>query len=70
MEYQMPSRLCNGCGHIHPGPFWDENCPAVGKRKDRDVSIIKFCTELGEFLSRTENPKQAMAEIKKLLKIT
>jgi len=70
MEYGMPSRRCNGCGNIHPGPFWDNDCPAVSKKKDRDVTIIKFCTDLGEYLSRCEDPKKIMGEIKKLLKIT
>ena len=65
----FPSRQCSGCGKIHPGPFWDNNCPVVRNKKTDGPStdIISFCSDLSIVLCKQQNPEEKIQQIKKLL---
>ena len=67
-----PSRKCSGCGRIHPGPFFDDNCPVLKKNQNKSGSsqnIMRFCSDLVTVLGsmKSEEAIEKISQIKKLL---
>ena len=62
----IPKKMCK-CGAIHPGPPWNDQCPAVLAKEKNAEGVGRFISELSVFLFNHPEPNKVINDIRMVI---
>lgn len=71
MRDSIDTRMCGGCGYIHPPP-WDNSCPIAleqnTEQTEKGQKIVDLCSSLSKFLHTRDDYDKFIVSIREIIK--